>query len=163
MPPQQCFISYAHEDHAVFLRLCVHIKALGHAFGFRIWHDQRITGGTRWNDRIRTEIENSQIFIALVTNDYLASEYIRDHELPAMIERYNKNNALILPIIYRESCWRAFFGSYMQVLPSRKGHVCPVSDWRPPEKGFGHAANAAGEAVQSWFGVGPTSPLAVVS
>jgi len=131
--------------------------AVANLYGFKLWHDERLSGGTAWDDRIRGAIEDSQIFVALVTNDYFASSYIRDHELPAIMERHRDHNALVLPLIYRESCWRGFFGSFIQVLPSRQGRVCPIADWKPIENGFAVAANATSHAVEEWFGSPPKS------
>jgi hypothetical protein len=125
-----------------------------------LWHDRRIAAGDYWNERIAVEIERSQVFVALVTNDFFHSNYIVDHELPAILKQHRDRGALVVPIIYRESCWRGFFGSYIQVLPSRDGRVRPVAEWRPTESGFAAAANGLQTAIEQWFGVKPSSPLA---
>jgi hypothetical protein len=159
--PEQCFVSYAHTDQEGFARLCAHLGPVAHLFGFRLWHDVRIKAGDYWNPRIQAEIERSQIFVLLTTNDMLGSGYIFQHELPAILHQHSSNNALVLPVVYRESCWRQFYGSYIQVLPPQfRGRMRPIMDWPKPERAFAETANAISDAVQDWFGVLPTSPLA---
>jgi hypothetical protein len=96
--------------------------------------------------------------VALVTNDFLASDYIYHHEMPAILTEHRERDALVVPLIYRESGWRGFFGDYIQALPSRNGQLCPIANWRPEDNGFAEAANATSTAIQSWFDVKPASP-----
>jgi hypothetical protein len=158
--PRQCFVSYSHADHAAFQRLCVHLGAVARLFSLKVWHDERLTAGDYWNARIENAIAQSDIFVALVTNDFFHSGYIADRELPAILQRHRANGALVVPIIYRESCWRGYFGHYVQVIPSRSGRICPVADWRPVENGFAVAANGIQAAIEDWYGIQPMSPLA---
>jgi hypothetical protein len=68
--PSQCFLSYAHHDHAGFDRLRIHLTPYAHLYGLKIWHDQRLIAGSYWNIRIQDEITRSQIFVLLTTISY---------------------------------------------------------------------------------------------
>lgn len=155
--PDQCFLSYAHHDYKGFVRLRVHMTHLARLYSFKLWHDERIHAGTHWGERIQKEISGSQIFILLATNDFFASDYIFFHELPAIIERHRNNNALVLPLIYRECGWKAFFQSYIQVVPLEKGRLRPVCDWPDREKALAVAAETIEEAIKDWFKIAPRS------
>jgi hypothetical protein len=159
--PGQCFISYSHRDHASFERLLTHLKPVAHLYGFKLWHDRRIKPGYYWNATINSEIEQSDIFVPLITNDFFASDYIMQHELPAILEQHKNASALLVPVIYRESCWRSFFGDYIEVAPKNSKHnLVPIFKWPDREEGFAVAANAISASIEDWFGVKPTPMFA---
>lgn len=156
--PKQCFISYSHHDHSGFDRLLVHVTPVAHLFNFRLWYDRRIRPGYYWNDFIRSAIVDLDIYILLVTNDFFASDYILRQELPAMIERHQKHNALLIPVIFRNSLWRGFFGDYIEVTPKNAKHnLVPVCDWSDRERALAEAGKAIFDAVEEWFGAKPSS------
>lgn len=158
---RQCFISYAHEDHEGFDRLLVHLKPVAHLLSLSIWHDKRLKPGDYWHTGIAAEIRRSQIFVMLTTNDFLGSDYILKHELPAIRDEHASSGALVVPVIYRDCAWSGFFGSYIQATPmDAKGRLRPVMDWPKPENGFAAVSKAFQAAVVDWFGVAPRSPFA---
>src|SRR5579863_4517182 len=154
--PTQCFISYSHRDYAPCDRLLVHLKAVANRYGFPLWCDhERLRPGFQFNTKIAEAIDKSDIFIPLVTNDFFASDYILQHEGPAMLDRRKQhpNDILISPVIYQESCWRLYFGDYIQVAPmDHRRRVRPVARWRDREQGFAQAANEIADAIADWFG-----------
>lgn len=161
-PPTQCFLSYAHHDHEGFDRLLANLKPYVHLYGIRIWHDRGITAGSYWDARIQTEIARSQIFVLLTTNDFLGSEYVLKHELPAIIARHKAAQALVVPVIYRVCGWKGFFGDYIQAVPmTPTGRLLPVRKWRDWEEAMALATDAISGAIRDWFGLPtPPSPLA---
>jgi hypothetical protein len=162
--PRQCFISYSHCDYASFERLLTHLKPVAHLYGFKLFHDRRIKPGSYWTTTINAEIKQSDIFIPLITNDFFASDYIMQHELPAILERHKDDNALLIPVVYRESCWRNFFGDYIEVVPKNAKHnLVLIFKWPDREEGFAVAANAISSAIEDWFGVNPTSIFTALS
>jgi len=159
--PNQCFVSYAHHDHDGFCRLHENLKHCAFLFGLKIWHDRRIKAGFHWNATIQEEIEKSQVFVLLTTNDFLGSDYILRHEIPSICNRYKNHNALVLPVIYKECGWRGFFGAYIQAVPTtKKGELLPVRQWPDKEEALAVAVNAISAAISDWFGIEPNSPLA---
>ena len=161
-PPTQCFLSYAHDDHRGFDRLVANLKPYAHLHGIGLWHDKGVTAGSYWDAKIKDEIARSQIFILLTTNDFLGSEYVLKHELPAIIEQHKNANALVVPVIYRECAWRSFFGAYIQVVPlNGEGRLRPVRDRPDVESAMARATDAISIAIQDWFGLPPPqSPFA---
>ena len=158
-PPTQCFLSYSHWDYEGFQRLRVHVLANLRPFGVRLWHDDRLYGGTGWNEAIELQIERSQIFVLMLTNDFLVSDYIGREELPRIVARHRANSALVLPVIYRTCSWKFYFGSYVQALPKRAGRPLPIFDWRDREKGFAETGGQIADAIADWFAIEPTSPV----
>ena len=142
--------------------MVANLKPYAHLHGVSIWHDKGIAAGSYWDAKIKAEIARSQIFVLLTTNDFLGSEYVLKHELPAIMEQHKNANALIVPVIYRECAWRGFFGSYIQVVPiDSKGKLSPVLDWPDAESAMARATDAISTAIQDWFGLPPPkSPFA---
>lgn len=90
------FISYAHLDMDEAMAI---VSELIHR-GYRIWYDEGIDPGTEWDENIAAHIENSSMFIALMSNHYIAStnckdelNYARDLELNRILV-YLENVAL---------------------------------------------------------------------
>jgi hypothetical protein len=158
--PKQCFLSYAHHDHQGFDRLLANLRPYAHLHGIKLWHDRGITAGSAWDDKIKAEIARSQIFVLLTSNDFLGSDYVFHHELPAILERHRTANALVVPVIYRVCGWQRCFGDYIQVVPTNpQGKLLPVWKWRDREEAMAQATEAIAAAIQAWFGLPPPPPL----
>lgn len=79
------FVSYSHKDEAVFDRLNVHLKGLVHTDeDIDIWTDNRIAAGDDWRAEIADALQSTNILVLLVSADFLASEFIKDEELPLL-------------------------------------------------------------------------------
>lgn len=88
------FISYSRADHLFIGEL---VPLLEQVFNeHEIWYDQHITGSEDWWQRILREINASDLFIYLISNDSLHSEYCQAEFREAL--RLQK---LCLPVIVR--------------------------------------------------------------
>ena len=154
--PGQCFISYSHHDHGHFEKLLVNLQAVANLYGFALWSDRRIKAGNYWGARIEAEIAKSEIFVCLTTNAFFSSDYIFNHELPAIIDRHARANALVLPIVFEECIWKQYFGSYIELAPKNSKHnLVPVCEWQDRRQALGVAGNAFSASIADWFGVRP--------
>ena len=138
------------------------LKPYAHLHGIHLWHDQGIPAGSYWDAKIKAEIARSQIFVLVTTNAFLGSDYVLKHELPAIIYQHKNANALVVPVIYCESAWTGFFGSYIQCVPlNGEGILRPVREWIDPETAMARATDAISTAILDWFGLKPPpSPFA---
>jgi hypothetical protein len=161
-PPSQCFLSYAHADHDGFDRLVENLRPYMHLHKLQLWHDKGIHAGSHWDSKIEAEIAQSQVFVLLVTNAFLGSRYVLTRELPAIMRRHQTANALVVPVIYRASAWKQFFGHFIQVVPDDgKGRLRPVCEWRDRDAAMATATEAISVAITDWFGLPPpVSPFA---
>lgn len=67
------FISYAHEDSAVMDKIQSHLDAAGYA----VWIDRAsIAGGELWRVRIVEAIENSDIFLLMLSRNSVRSKHV---------------------------------------------------------------------------------------
>jgi len=164
MIQRQCFISYARRDQKDCNRIVVHLTAIGSSYGFTVWADHELRAGSKWSQRLASEIDKSSIFVLLVTNDFIASDYIREDELPAIASKRENENALVVPIILRESGWQPLCGRYIEAVPKNQHlRIVPCYNWSDREKAFATSATQIGAAVAEWFDISPKSPFAGVS
>ena len=81
------FISYAHEDGAMFREVCKHLTPIARRYGIDFWDDRKLHTGLHWNDGIAKAISEADVFVALISAGSMASDYIHTEELPKMRTR----------------------------------------------------------------------------
>jgi len=113
------FISYAHKDNEGcdpntrwLDRLLEHLKPLAYTGVVTAWSDHDIKIGDNWHEKIRTSLTTARIAILLVSPAFLASEYIRNSELPVLLKRAKEQGVIILSIILRPSLFRTTLFKY---------------------------------------------------
>jgi hypothetical protein len=97
------FISYAHRDSVWLDRLLVHLKPLEESFQAEFWSDRKIQCGTKWREKLQKAIEESQIAIALISADFLASDFVAKNELPPLLQAAETEGKIVLFIILAPS------------------------------------------------------------
>jgi hypothetical protein len=86
--PVRFFVSYAEKDARLVTGLldllAPHLKASA-AHDYTIWDFRRLLVGERWHERIQEEIRNCDFGLLFLSPAFLASDYIKDHELPPLL------------------------------------------------------------------------------
>ena len=102
------FISYSHKDKDYLKRLRVHLDSLNlkEEIGIDIWDDTRILPGDMWREEIRVALSCAKVAILLVSPDFLASQFIKEDELPPLLVAAKKEEAVILPVILSPCAFR---------------------------------------------------------
>ena len=99
------FVSYAHADRDLKAELDVRLKILQRRKLISKWDDGMIPPGKPWNEEILANLKKSRIILLLVSPEFLASDYINDHEVPLAMEMHGKNQATVIPIKLRMCNW----------------------------------------------------------
>jgi hypothetical protein len=102
-PRTKLFISYSHRDRDWLERLQVHLQPLVRSSTLDVWDDTRIQAGSGWNNEIVRALAEAKIAVLLVSADFLASDYVAQHELPRLLEAARAEGTLILPVIVSAS------------------------------------------------------------
>ena len=140
-------MSYAHTDESLRDELEKHLAGLSRQGVITTWHDRRIVPGEELHDRIGEQLDTAEIVLLLVSADFLASDYCYDVEMTRAMERHERGEAHVIPVILRPCDWHgAPFGKLMAVPRDGK----PVVKHATLDDGFLEVARAirqvAGEA-----------------
>jgi len=103
----RAFISYSHHDKAALDRLHVHLKNLTRGGHIEMWYDRDILAGSGLNAEIARELEAADLFLLLVSPDFIASDYCVEREMKRALERHAAGAARVVPIIVEECDWKA--------------------------------------------------------
>jgi hypothetical protein len=129
----EIYISYSHVDRRLMEELERHLKALEQQFNITIWHDGMLLAGQEWQQEINKHLNSSQIILMLVSPDYLASEFTMNVELGRALERHERGEARVIPIILADSDWLKTPLGKLQALPN---FGKPVNNWEDREEAF---------------------------
>src|SRR5207247_9831888 len=82
------FVSYSHNDKAWLDRLLKMVTPYlrDAEVELKLWVDTDLQAGQQWDAEIRKALKEAGVAVALVTDDFLASSYVMDHELPSFIK-----------------------------------------------------------------------------
>lgn len=89
------FISYSHKDAKWLQKLKLFLRPLEDQDLIRVWDDTEIHPGSEWLGEIHKALESARVAVFLVTQDFLDSPFVRDKELPALLEAATNRGCLI--------------------------------------------------------------------
>ena len=129
----KAFISYSHKDDTALERLHVHLKQLQRDGQMVSWTDEKITAGSKIDNAISKELLSSQLFLALVSPDYIFSNYCFEKEFTKALELQKEGKLIIVPIIVEPCDWLSTPLSTFKALP-KDGKA--VSEWNNPNTAY---------------------------
>jgi hypothetical protein len=124
--PIKVVFSYAHEDETLLNQLKTHLKPLERKDLIELWYDRDINAGAVWEQEISQHMDNAQIIILLVSPDFLNSDYCYGTELKRALERHERGEAYVIPVILRPIYWQGVLG-HLHVLPK---DALPITEWQ---------------------------------
>lgn len=106
--PKPIFICYAHEDNSNpdpskrwLNRLVQFLQPLAQQDELSIFSDQEIGIGDDWHADIQKHLDKAHAAVLLVSPAFLASPYIRNSELPVLLQNAKAKGVKIIPIIVK--------------------------------------------------------------
>jgi len=131
--PTTIFYSYSHRDEAFKEQLEIRLALLRRKGLIKTWHDRRIIPGQEWETAIENHLDEADIILLLVSADFIASDYCFGKEVVRAMERHERNEAKVIPIVVRAVDWSdAPFGR-LQALP-KDAH--PVTSWNNQDEAW---------------------------
>lgn len=99
------FMSYSHADEAMRDRLEKHLAMLKREGLIETWHDRRIVPGQPLDPTIMAQIESADVFLFLLSVDFIDSHYCYDVEMTRALERQAAGQADVVPVILHSCEW----------------------------------------------------------
>jgi WD40 repeat protein len=98
------FMSYSHvpEDRVWLDRMLVLLQPLVRNRRLRVWADPYLPVGSDWRREIGGAVDQAGLAVLLVSGDFLASRFILDEELPALMAR----GVRLAPVLLRACLWQ---------------------------------------------------------
>ena len=141
------FIWYAHEDQKPFIEdLRKQLTILKRLNVIEVWYDRDITAGTDWRGAIDDQLYSANLVLLLISPDFIASDYCYDLEMRTALERHERGDARVIPIILRPCMWSSAPFAKLQALP-QDGK--PISSWNERDAAFLSVAEGIRSAVES--------------
>jgi hypothetical protein len=106
MPEEQVFISYSRKDKRWRDDLDTHLKSYLRGGSIVSWSDQQIVAGSQWFGEIKAALAQTKVAVLLVTPDFLASDFIHEHELGPLLKEAEQGGVKILWVPVRDSAYR---------------------------------------------------------
>ena len=129
----KAFISYSHRDELLLERLHVHLAMLRRDGGISDWYDREIRAGGTIEREILDQLNNCDLFLALVSPDFLNSGYCYEREMNRAIQRHEASELVIVPVILEPCDWRTSPLNQFKAIP-KDGK--PVSEWANQNTAF---------------------------
>jgi len=70
------------------------------------WDDTRIRPSADWEEEIKRALSVTKIAVCLVSSDFIASDFIYQHELPYLLKAADAKEVKVIPIAVRFSAWK---------------------------------------------------------
>jgi hypothetical protein len=110
---RKIFISYAHQDnegHGIkwLDEFRKHLKPYERKYSIEPWDDRNIQAGEKWFEEIEKARDSAAVAVLFVTPDFLASDFIREHELIPILRREKESKIRVLWIPVKSSSYKLY-------------------------------------------------------
>ena len=103
---KKLFISYSKHDENLKNEFIKHLSVLKANNYISVWHDGVINPGEKWDDKIKNNLNDSDIVIFLVSHNLLSTEYVMDFELQETLKGVEEGSHNLVPVILDYCDWK---------------------------------------------------------
>mgnify|MGYP001225845856 CR=1 FL=1 len=108
--PNFVFVSYASDDALtednLIDKFLKHGKPRERRDEIEIFRDtERINHGDEWRKKIDAALEKTDIAILMISVNFLASDFIMEHELKVLLKKYSEEGIRVLPVLLGTCDW----------------------------------------------------------
>src|SRR6266496_4490700 len=144
----EIFCSYAPEDNEILSQLKKQLAPLLRYQSIRmdLWYDAHVLPGEEWGHEVHKHLNNARIILLLVSPDFMSSDRCHDIEMKRAMERHERGEAHVIPIIVRPVHWQlAPFGT-LRALPK---DAKPVVSWSERDEALFDVAEGINNVIES--------------
>ncbi|GAC1506774.1 MAG: hypothetical protein NVS2B12_21440 [Ktedonobacteraceae bacterium] len=144
--PLQVFIAYARHDQSWAEELKRHLSILVRQGLISTWDYQNVAIGADWKKEIQAHLDSAAIILLLVSPDFLASDYSSSVEVRRAMERHERGEALVVPVLLRAATLDGTLFKNVQMLP---GNYQPIVSWPDRDAAFNDVVDELKSAVEA--------------
>ncbi|QCW99823.1 TIR domain-containing protein [Aggregatimonas sangjinii] len=133
------YVLYASLDKSLAHDLLRRLQLWEKEFNVSIWHDSPIFPGQQWKPQNLSRLNEADIFLFLLSNGFMYSEFIQQDEFKMIIDKYKEGKAIVVPIVLENCPWDVDFNSddydfSFKELPVLPEDGKPINKWDSSEK-----------------------------
>ncbi len=147
MDPVTVFLCYDRDpkDESMAIELKKHLAVLTHKGTIKVWDHGSISPGTDWQQQMDTYLATAQMTLLLVSASFLASQYYYDKVIGKAIERHDRKQARVIPVLLRFSQWKDTPLGRLLPLPD---HEKPISSWADHDEAYANVAEGVTKVAE---------------
>ena len=126
--PANVFYSYSRRDEPLMAELDEQLSGMRSEGRIKTFWDRDIGPGREWHSEITEELQEADVVLLLVSDDFLTSRYCQQVELPAAIEMHDQGLVRAVPIILRPCEWQGTQLGRLQAIPRNGRPVTECAD-----------------------------------
>lgn len=123
--PKKIFISYVQDDLLHRQNIEKQLKIWVRSQKITIWHREMLQPNEVVTSKIAEELANAELLIVLLSADYLADDFVYQHELSPILAQQNK---ILAPILVRPCMWQDTLPQDSVILPKPDKAVSEYDD-----------------------------------
>jgi hypothetical protein len=148
--PLAIFYSYVHADEALRAELEKHLSLLRRQGLISTWYDQQVLPGANWSEETLVHLNSASLILLLISPDFLASDYCSGVEMQLALERHERGEAQVIPILLRPVDWKGAPFEQLQGLPR---DMKPVTSWSNRDEAFRDIARGIRWTIERLYGL----------
>jgi hypothetical protein len=133
-------------DEALRNELETHLASLKRQGLIEAWHDRRILAGQEFAQEIDQHFATADVVLLLVSPNFIASDYCYNVELQQALQRHERKEAVVIPVILRPCDWHNLpFGKLLAATVDGK----PIVHFPSHDDGFLQVVQSIKKAIQT--------------
>lgn len=130
------FVVYAPEDELLKEKLVEHLSILRHQGLISVFDEGNINAGEDWQQRKTELLNNAHLILLLISSDLLASDNLYNEEVVKSLQRHNKGEACVVPVLLRDCVWKTSIFANLKALPKNGYAVTDTKNWQSVDAAF---------------------------
>lgn len=126
--PVRAFVSYSHKDMGYLPDLRAALSPLVRLQKLQLWDDRDINAGDTWEEVLFQQINESDIVLCLVSQDFVASDFCYKKEFATALEAHQRGEKTIVPVMLRQTDWGDLPLSKIQGVPGGNEWIASAAD-----------------------------------
>ena len=144
------FVVYAPEDELLKEKLVEHLSILRHQGLISVFDEGNINAGEDWQKRKSELLNNAQVILLLISSDLLASDNLYNEEVVKSLQRHNKGEACVVPVLLRDCVWKTSIFANLKSLPKNGYAVTDTQNWINVDAAMKDIALGIGKIVNNF-------------